>query len=473
MTDKKIQLETLYEEGDQWVQNLGESTVHAKRMGGLFRKIKWASMLIWLPFFIGPYITWNDRQAILFDMEHRQYHLFDITIFPQDIWMLTMVLLFLAIFLAAITTVLGRVFCGYFCFQTVWTDLFTQIEQWIEGTPIKRRKLEQASLTFHKIKLKLIKHVLWLAIALLSGITWMLYFNVTWADYLTGNIDTTTITITLAIALGAYVFAGFMREQTCLWICPYSRIQGAMIDEQTVLPTYDHYRGEQRGKLKKGKFVEDNGDCIDCNQCVAVCPTGVDIRQGQEYGCITCGLCIDACDVVMEKIGKPKGLIRYTSLAELELNKPTQAFYQRPRVMVYAVILIGALTMLTYGMLTIAPMELKVLHDRQPLFVQLSDGRIRNKYELKVMNKTDKSMRVNITYTSSITPLSAKEPLKPVHIPSGNVKSIFVYLLADEHNVGDDNDVTFTVSSDQHTLKYHTTFFTPKSMQWKSTKAPL
>ena len=465
MTDKKIQLETLYEEGDQWVQNLGDSTVHAKRMGGLFRNLKWVSMLIWMPFFIGPYLTWNDRQAILFDMENRQYHLFDVTIFPQDIWMLTMVLLFLAIFLAAITTVLGRVFCGYFCFQTVWTDLFTQIEQWVEGIPSKRRKLEKASMSFNKIKLKVIKHLLWIAIALLSGVTWMLYFNVTWADYFSGNVDTVTIAITSIIAVGAYVFAGFMREQTCLWICPYARIQGAMIDEQTVLPTYDYYRGEQRGKLNKGEFVKDNGDCIDCNQCVAVCPTGVDIRKGQEYGCITCGLCIDACDSVMEKVGKPKGLIRYTSLVELESNKSTQAFYKRPRVMVYAVILIGALSMLAYGMMNIASMEFKVLHDRQPLFVQLSDGSIRNKYELKVMNKTDAEMMVDITYNSSIKSLKSKKQLNSVRIPSGNVKSIFVYLSAYENNVGDDNGVTFVVSSDQGTLEYDTTFFTPKSMR--------
>lgn len=465
MSNKKIELENLYDEGEQWVQNLGDSTVHAKRMGGLFRNLKWVSMLIWMPFFIGPYLTWNDRQAILFDMDNRQYHLFDVTIFPQDIWMLTMVLLFLAIFLAAITTVLGRVFCGYFCFQTVWTDLFTQIEQWVEGIPSKRRKLEKASMSFNKIKLKVIKHLLWIAIALLSGVTWMLYFNVKWADYFSGNVSLTTIAITGSIALGAYVFAGFMREQTCLWICPYSRIQGAMVDEQTILPTYDHYRGEQRGKLKKGVYVEDNGDCIDCNQCVAVCPTGVDIRKGQEYGCITCGLCIDACDSVMEKVGKPKGLIRYTSLVELELNKSTQAFYKRPRVMVYAVILIGALSMLAYGMMNIASMEFKVLHDRQPLFVQLSDGSIRNKYELKVMNKTDAEMLVDITYNSSIKSLKSKKQLNSVRIPSGNVKSIFVYLSAYENNIGDDNEVTFVVSSDQGTLEYDTIFFTPKSMR--------
>lgn len=465
MSDKKIQVENLYEEGDQWVQNLGDETIHAKRMGGKFRNFKWIAFILWAPFFIGPYLTWNDRQAIMFDTENRQYHLFDITIFPQDIWMLTMVLLFLAILLAAMTTVLGRVFCGYFCFQTVWTDIFTWVENKIEGAPAKRRKLDKAPMSFNKLRLKLTKHLIWISIALFSGVTWMLYFGVTWADYFNAEITSTTLAITVIIALGAYVFAGFMREQSCMWVCPYARIQGAMVDDQSIMPTYDYYRGEQRGKLKRGEFVEGNGDCIDCNQCVAVCPTGVDIRKGQEYGCITCGLCIDACDAVMEKVGKPKGLIKYTSLAELEFKQTPKPLYKRPRVIVYSAILLAAITVLVYGMSTLASMDLKVLHDRSPLFVKLSDGSYRNKYELKVMNKTDKDMQVAISFDSSIKALKSNNPLGTVTIPTGNVKSIFVYLSAYEANVGEDNEVTFVVKGEQSTLEYDTTFFTPKSMR--------
>ncbi len=465
MSDKKIQIENLYEEDEQWIQNLGDETIHAKRIGGKFRKFKWIAILLWTPFFLGPYMMWNGKQAIMFDMENRRYHLFDVTIFPQDIWMLTMVLLFLAILLAAVTTVVGRVFCGYFCFQTIWTDIFTWVENKIEGTPAKRRKLDKAPMGFNKFKLKIIKHVIWIAIALFSGVTWMLYFGVTWADYFNANITTTTLTITVAIASGAYVFAGFMREQSCMWVCPYARIQGAMVDNQTIMPTYDHYRGESRGKLKRGEFVEGNGDCIDCNQCVAVCPTGVDIRKGQEYGCITCGLCIDACDAVMEKVGKPKGLIRYTSLNELEFNRTPEPIYKRPRVIVYSIILVVAITVLGYGMGTLSSMDLKVLHDRQPLFVQLSDGSIRNKYELKVMNKTDKDMQVDISVISQIKELKPNKPLGMVTIPIGNVKSIFVYLSAYEQNVGDNHEVTFVVKSDKSTLEYKTTFFTPSSMR--------
>lgn len=465
MSQKNNQVDSLYEEGEQWVQNLGEKTVHAKRMKGKFRNIKWLAIAVWSPFFFGPYVTWNGDQAILFDMEKRQYHLFDITIFPQDLWMLTMILLFLAILLAAMTTVLGRVFCGYFCFQTIWTDIFTFVENKLEGPPAKRRKLEKAPWSFTKIRIKVSKHIIWLAIATLSGVTWMLYFGVSWADYFDGSISSTTFNITAAISLGAYTFAGHMREQACLWICPYARIQGAMVDKQTIMPTYDHYRGEQRGKLKKGQYAEGQGDCIDCHQCVAVCPTGVDIRQGQEYGCITCGLCIDACDSVMIKVNKPTGLIRYTSLDEMKFNKPLKAIYKRPRVIVYSTILLVALSILTYGIFTLAPMELKVLHDRQPLFVQLSNGAYRNKYELKVMNKTDKPMLVDISFESEIDNLKPIKELTSVEIPTGNVKSIYVYLKAFEKDVGDNNDVIFSVISDSASLKYKSSFFTPKSVR--------
>ncbi|SFV86279.1 Type cbb3 cytochrome oxidase biogenesis protein CcoG, involved in Cu oxidation [hydrothermal vent metagenome] len=465
MSKDNIQIDNLYTEGEQWVQNLGEKTVHAKRMGGKFRLLKWFGTLVWLPFFIGPYITWNGQQAILFDIEKRQYHLFDVTIFPQDLWMLTMVLLFLAILLAAMTTVLGRVFCGYFCFQTVWTDMFTKVEEFFEGPPVKRRKLEVAPWDLTKIRIKISKHVVWLAIAFLSGVTWMLYFGVSWSDYFDGSASSTTLSITAAISLGAYTFAGHMREQTCLWICPYARIQGAMVDKQTIMPTYDHYRGEQRGKLSKGQYTQGQGDCIDCHQCVAVCPTGVDIRKGQEYGCITCGLCIDACDSVMTKVGKATGLIRYTSLDEMKFNKPFVALYKRPRVIVYSTILVLALSVLGAGLFSLAPMDLKVLHDRQPLFVQLSDGSIRNKYELKIMNKTHGSILVDVNFKSEIAHLTSQRQHRNITISSGNVKSVYVYLKAFERDVGDNSAVVFVVTGKGTMLEYESSFFTPKSMR--------
>jgi cytochrome c oxidase accessory protein FixG len=457
-TNQKDNSIDLYTEGEEWVQNLGEKTVHAKRMAGRFRLIKWFSMFIWSPFFLLPYFTWDGRQAILFDTENRMYHIFNITIFPQDIWLLTMVLLFLAILLAFMTTLLGRVFCGYFCFQTVWTDIFTKIEEFFEGNPTKRRKLENAPWNFDKIWKKTAKHIAWLSIAVLSGITWMLYFGVEWADYFNFSISTSTLAITSAITLGAYIFAGFMREQTCLWVCPYARIQGAMIDKQTILPAYDYHRGEKRGKLLKGKHNPDLGDCIDCNQCIAVCPTGVDIRKGQEYGCITCGLCIDACDSVMTKIGKPTKLIKYTSLDALKSNKEQKAPYKRPRILLYGTVLMMAFGMIVYGMLNLAPLELKVLHGRAPLFVQLSDGSVRNKYDLKIVNKTDKVKFVNISVESDIKNLKITGDTKNVKVGVGTVGSNVIYLAAQRVDVKGE-EVIFVVDDGVNKVKYTSKFF--------------
>jgi cytochrome c oxidase accessory protein FixG len=454
-TNKNIDL---YTEGEEWVQNLGEKTIHAKRMNGRFRLIKWITMLVWVPFFVLPYFTWDGRQAILFDVENRMYHIFGVTIFPQDIWLLTMVLLFLAILLAFMTTLLGRVFCGYFCFQTVWTDIFTKLEELFEGNPTQRRKLEKSPWDINKLWRKTAKHLAWLAVSVLSGITWMLYFNVEWVDYFNGDITTATIAITAAITAGAYFFAGFMREQTCLWICPYARIQGAMIDKQSMLPAYDYHRGEKRGKLIKGKHNPELGDCIDCNQCIAVCPTGVDIRKGQEYGCITCGLCIDACDRVMEKIGKPTGLIRYTSLDSLKNNIAHKSFYKRPRVLLYGSVLGLALAMLIYGMTHLAPIELKVLHGRAPLFVQLSDGSVRNKYTLKIVNKTDANQQVSIKVKANIDNLQITGNTQNIVVGVGSVGSNIIYLSA-KPNAVKDEEVVFVVSDGKHTVEYTSKFF--------------
>ncbi len=451
-------IKDLYAEGDEWIQNLGEKTIHAKRSKGRFRAIKWLSSLVWIPFFTFAYITYNGKQAILFDVENRQYHLFDITIFPQDIWLLTMVLLFFAILLAVMTTLLGRVFCGYFCFQTVWTDVFTKIEEFIEGPPAKRRKLDKESFNVKKVSIKLTKHIIWLAIGILSGVSWMLYFGVSWVDYINGDVTSTTLTITGSIALGVYIFAGFMREQTCLWICPYARIQGAMVDKDSILPTYDNLRGEKRGKLKKGKAVEGFGDCIDCNQCIAVCPTGVDIRRGQEYGCITCGLCIDACDNVMQKIDKPTGLIRYTSYTVLHDHKKHKPFYKRFRVILYSTVLFIAATTLTYNLANLSPLELKILHGRQPLFALLTNGSLRNKYEVKVMNKNANNLNVNINIISDIDHLKIKGETKNILIKPGELKSIIVYLSAFKKDIKD-NKIKFIVGDKDYKLTYISKFF--------------
>ncbi|HEB85754.1 MAG TPA: cytochrome c oxidase accessory protein CcoG [Gammaproteobacteria bacterium] len=368
-------------------------------MPGRFRKLKNISSLVWLIYFFGPYLRFGDRQAILLDIPHRQFHFYDITILPQDVWILSLVLLFFAILLAVVTSMLGRVFCGYFCFQTIWTDAFTWIEEKLEGKPAARRKLDQSPWTPHKFRLRATKYFFWLLISVFTGISFVAWFTDArqlWWDLLTLQAGTTPVVVIGLFTAGTFLLAGFMREQVCFWLCPYARIQGVMYDSETILPTYDARRGEPRGRLKKDGTSKDQGDCIMCNQCVVVCPTGVDIREGQQEGCITCGLCLDACDSVMDQIGKPHGLIRYASLDDT-LGKRDIPLYKRPRVLVYFSIMLIALSGILYGLTHLGSLELRVLHERQPLFVLESDNSIQNKYVLKLLNKTDREAQVKLS----------------------------------------------------------------------------
>jgi cytochrome c oxidase accessory protein FixG len=396
-------VDDLYAEAEHWHVNTGGETIHAKRITGTWRTVKWLTATAWLVFFLGPYLRWDNRQAVLFDIPHRQFHIFGATILPQDFWMLSLTLLFFAILLAVVTAMAGRVWCGYFCFQTVWTDVFTWIETRLEGNPQQRRKLDKAPMDFRKFRIKAVKHLLWVLIGSLTGISFVAWFSDAyqlWGELFSFQAGAVTYTAITLFTAGTYVLAGWMREQACFWLCPYARIQGVMVDVTTLLPTYDLHRGEPRGRLKKGapEGQRTSGDCVDCGQCLAVCPTGVDIRQGQQEGCITCALCIDACNAVMEKVGRPKGLIRYTSLDQLQ-GKATKPLLKRPRVWVYGGILTIALSGIGVGFSRLNAVELKVLHERAPLFVLQSDGSIQNKYYLKVLNKTSGELRVRINAT--------------------------------------------------------------------------
>lgn len=429
-------LDALYEEAGHWHVNTGKETIHAKRVGGRFRRLKWWASSVWLIFFLGPYLRWDDRQAVLFDIPNRQYHLFGVTVLPQDFWMLSLLLLFFAILLAVVTATAGRVWCGYFCFQTVWTDLFTLIEEWFEGPPQARRKLDAAPWTT-RLRVKLPKHLLWLLIGALTGVGFVAWFTDSWA--LWGQLFRLELPlvayVTVAVfAAFTYVFAGHMREQVCFWLCPYARLQGVMYDRETILPTYDRARGEPRGRMHKAGDAGALGDCIDCRQCVAVCPTGIDIRAGQQEGCITCALCLDACDAVMDKVGRPRGLIRYASYDEIE-GVPQPAPWQRPRVIVYAAIMSLALAGIVYGLGTLSTLELNVLHERQPLFVLQSDGSIQNRYTLKLLNKTTEELRVAVT-VDGLPGIELTGAEEPIAVPAGRVASVVVFARLPRERLG-------------------------------------
>lgn len=469
-----LNLDDLYREADYWHVNTGGKTIHAKRMPGRFRTLKWIAMSVWVFYFIGPYLRWEGRQAILWDIPKRQFHIFNITILPQDVWMLAMVLLFFALLLAAVTSVAGRVYCGYFCFQTVWTDIFTWIEEKLEGVANKRMKLDQAPWGFAKIRVKVIKHGLWLMIGMLTGISFTLWFDdafTLWHQYLTLQAPMLAWLTVAIFTFFTHLFAGHMREQVCFWLCPYARIQGVMVDRATVLPTYDFTRGEPRGKLKKGDTLQPDkpgsvtqGDCIDCKQCVAVCPTGIDIRRGQQEGCITCALCLDACDSVMDKIERPRGLIRYASLDEVE-GKPASPFLKRPRVLVYITIMLLSIAGIVYGLATISSLELNVLHERQPLYVIQKDGSIQNKYELKILNKTEHDIQVTIT-VSGHDRLQLIGENSPIPIAKGRVSAHTIFLrMPDDSMHSTRIPVTIKVidiDNPDYVASYESMFFGPK-----------
>jgi cytochrome c oxidase accessory protein FixG len=417
-----------------------QGTVHAKRMGGRFRTLKWLGASLYLIFFLAVYLRWDGRQAILFDLPNRQFHIFGITILPQDIWVLAMILLFFALALAAVTAVAGRLWCGYLCFHTVWTDVFTYIEDKLVGGPNKLNKLDAEPMGWHKIKTKLPIWAFWMLISFLTAVTFVGYFDDIldlWYRLFHLDWTFTETSIILSLTVATFFFAGFLREQVCIGFCPYARIQGAMIDLETIVPTYDRDRGEPRGRMRRPKPGEEPpklGDCIDCNLCVAVCPTGVDIRKGQQFGCITCGLCIDACDSVMDKIKKPRGLIRYASLAELGGKKP-QPLWKRPRVIVYTSIMTIAAAAMIYGLSTMSPIDVKVLHERAPLFVTLSTGQVQNKYTVKIVNKNTETMKAKIEVEGppgtvaiadqniTIKPGNVGSSTLLVRIPKRNLKS--------------------------------------------------
>ena len=459
----------LYQEMEQWQVNVGGKTTHAKRMPGRFRMLKYFTASLWLGFFLIPYLRWNGKQAILFDIPNRQFHFFSTTIMPQDMWMLSLLLLLLAMTLFAVTAVASRVFCGYFCFQTVWTDAFTWIEEKLEGSAHLRRKLDAAPWDARKIVIKTTKHALWLVIAVLTGVSFSLWFADTreyWNNLTHFNLSLVPTVVLLMFTGGTYFLAGFMREQVCFWLCPYARIQAVMLDAQTILPTYDFKRGEPRGKLYQHGETgsEVKGDCIACFQCVQVCPTGVDIRDGQQIGCITCGLCIDACDSVMEKIGRPKGLIRYASLDEIA-GRPVKKLYQQPRPLMYMLIFTLAMGGIVYGLSNLGALKLRVIPERQPLFTVLGNEVIQNKYDVKVVNKqeTDRYVQVSVmTALRNYRVVGAEQPLLVRH---GKDTTYTIYVKAPESGIDSEiSPITFRVQDKdnaQSFAEYETKFNAP------------
>ncbi len=429
----------LYQELESYPVNIGEETVHAKRMPGFYRSLRTFTQLgLWLPLLLLPYLRWNGKQAIMIDIDHSQLHFFNLTIRPDEIWILMLLWLGVSVLMFLVTNIASRVWCGYFCFQSTWVDLFTWIEARIEGKPVARRKLDEAPWSNEKIFKKVVKHGIWLSVSLLTAISFSIWFVdafVYWDKLIHLRLPKAGwVTLALVIT-GTYLYAGLMREQMCQWMCPYPRFQSVMADGQTILPCYDINRGEPRGKLHKGDEArKQSGDCIDCYQCVQVCPTGVDIRQGHQLGCITCGLCIDACNSVMDKIEKPRGLIRYASQDEIE-SKPVRKRYRSPWIWVFSSFLFASCLGVLYGLTHMSSVTLSVRPERQPLFVRMSGGSIQNRYEFKLMNKTGKDMQIRVTAEGGIKNQLIIGSEKPIFVPHERGASFTVFVKAPSENI--------------------------------------
>ncbi|MGF1476015.1 MAG: cytochrome c oxidase accessory protein CcoG [Geminicoccaceae bacterium] len=430
--------------------------IFPKKVTGRFRTAKWWIMAVTLGiYYVTPWLRWDrgpfaPDQAVLIDIANSRFYFFFIEIWPQEFFFVAGLLIMAGVGLFLITSTVGRAWCGYTCPQTVWVDLFLVVERMIDGDRNAQIKLAKTPWTADKVVKRTVKHSLWLVIAMATGGAWIFYF----ADAPTLAIDFVTgeashyayITVGILTAT-TYGFGGHMREQVCTYMCPWPRIQAAMLDEHSMVVTYNDWRGEPRSRHKKAREAEPEqfGDCIDCNQCVAVCPMGIDIRDGQQLECITCALCIDACDNVMDKVGSPRGLISYSTLHDYERRAAGESVRHdwttifRTRTLIYfgAWSLIGLVMLL--ALFSRDRLDLSVLHDRNPVFVQLSDGSVRNGYTLKISNMLNhpRSFAVELEGLPGAAMSLASDEQPPrrrveIDVPANELRSVKLYVTQEQ-----------------------------------------
>ncbi len=380
--------------------------IYARSVIGFFARWRIALVVLTQALFYGlPWVNWNDRQAVLFDLGARKFYIFGMVLWPQDVIYLTLLLIISALGLFLFTAVAGRLFCGYACPQTVYTEIFMWIERRIEGDRIKRIRLDESPLSLHKVRVKATKHLLWLAVAVWTGFSFIGYFAP-----IRG-----LMTDLMAFALGPWQWfwllfysfatwgnAGFLREQVCKYMCPYARFQSVMVDRDTLVVTYDKERGDPRGaRSKKADYkAQGLGDCVDCSICVQVCPTGIDIRDGLQYMCIGCGACVDACHEVMNKLEYPTGLIRYTSeraLQEKLKTKDVRRHVLRPRVFIYSVLMLVLVSVFIGALATRTTLRVDVIRDRGMLGREVAGGLIENVYRLQMLNASEDSLHLALS----------------------------------------------------------------------------
>jgi cytochrome c oxidase accessory protein FixG len=367
-----------------------QQKVYPREVSGRFARLRIFAVIALLGLFYGfPWVQWNGRQAVLFDLPARKFYIFGLTLFPQDFYLLTWLLIIAALSLFFFTALAGRLWCGFACPQTVWTEVFVWMERLTEGNRSQQIKLDKASWTGNKILRKTSKQFLWVTFAAFTGFTFVGFFSPIEglaAAAAAAQLSSWELFWVAFYGLATYGNAGFLREQVCKYMCPYARFQSAMFDRNTLIISYDAVRGEPRGARGRGVTAQSagQGDCIDCTMCVQACPTGIDIRKGLQYECIACAACVDACDSVMDKVGSPRGLVRYSTQAEIE-GKPHRVL--RPRILVYAAGLLLLVAGFAWAVVHRAPFDLDVLRDRNTLYRELEDGRIENVFSVRIINK--------------------------------------------------------------------------------------
>ena len=400
--------------------------IHTRSFKGLYRNLRLLGAgALMLLFFGTAWIDWNGHQAVLWDLDSKQFHIFGATFWPQDFILLSAILMIAAFGLFFITVVAGRIWCGYSCPQSVWTWMFMWVEKVTEGERHQRIRLDAAPWSFNKLLRRGAKHGLWLAISLATAIGFVGYFTPVRdlvGDLLSWQVGATTAFWLLCFTAATYFNAGWLREQVCVHMCPYSRFQSAMFDADTQLVTYDAARGEARGPRKKNSdpAAAGLGDCIDCTVCVQVCPTGIDIRDGLQIDCISCGACIDACNGIMDQMGYQRGLIRYTSERALAGGK---THWLRPRLVGYAIALLLMIGGLVWGLQERSLINLDISRDRS-VFRANSNGEIENIYTLKVLNKTQQSREYSLSLTDAER--FNTQGLGNLQVPAGETGTIAV-----------------------------------------------
>lgn len=388
--------------------------VYPKAVDGPFRRLKWLIMAVTLAiYYVTPWLRWDrgayaPNQAVLVDLANRRFYFGPIEIWPHEFYYVAGLLIMAGVGLFLLTSVVGRAWCGYACPQTVWTDLFQHIERFTDGDRNAQIRLAKSRWSVGKLARRMLKYGIFLMVSLATGGAWIFYFAdapTLGGQFVAGEASTIAYATVATLTATTFVLGGFMREQVCIYMCPWPRIQTAMLDEKSLIVTYKDWRGEPRGRGRREATLSDLGlgDCIDCNACVAVCPTGIDIRNGAQVGCITCALCIDACDQVMTKIGKSRGLIDYATLEDCKVEaaggaaKPLLNTVLRPRTVIYFGLWIAVGMTMLFAVVDRARLTVSAQHQRNPPYVQLSDGHVRNGFTVKIRNMEARPRQMEVS----------------------------------------------------------------------------